>query len=203
MKKYRWYISWAIVVVALALIVVGRVAAQSTPQPRVAYRLSYAWAFHPHTLQEARDQTQLIVLATVVTVDRGEDIVVPVKGLPPNNEDRMPTQRITVQIAKVYRGQATVGQTISLYQTGGTTDDKHLVSAFSEDDPPYQPGERYVLLLTPGPQNSLRIISPEGRYRITPDNIVVPMAVADPNNPVVRDLRGQPLAEMERQLSLP
>jgi len=120
-----------------------------------------------------------------------------VKGLP-NGEDRVPTQRITVNVEKVYRGQAAKGQTLVLFQTGGGS------TGFSEDDPAYQPGERYALLLVPGPNSMLRVISPEGRYRIASNGTVQPMPVADPNNAVVRDLRGgKPLAVLEQLITTP
>lgn len=159
--------------------------------------LHFTWEFHPKSFQEARDKATLIILADVVSVERGPDAVAQVQGLP-NNEDRMPMQHITLKVAKTYRGQAERGQTLTIAETGGGE------IGFSEDSPPYKVGERYVLLLRPGRPNMYRIISPEGRYRITPRGIVEPMPVADPNNAAVRDLRGnKPLAVLEQLIAAP
>lgn len=159
--------------------------------------LHFTWEFYPKSFREARDKATLIVLADVVAVERGPDIVVPVKGLP-NDEDRVPMQHVTVKVAKTYRGQAAAGQTVTLAQTGGGT------IGFSEDSPTYKVGERYVLLLRPGRPNMYRIIAPEGRLRITAQGLIEPMKVADPNNPALADLRGgKPLAVFEQLLALP
>ncbi len=73
-----------------------------------------------------------------------------------------------------------------------------------EDDPAYQVGERYVLLLQPGRPNMYRIISPEGRYRITGRGLVEPMRVANPNSPALAGLRGgKPLEVLEQLIALP
>lgn len=190
---------WVIVVVALALGLVGQTTARGSQHSDAADEggLHFIWEFYPKSFREARDKATLIVLADVVAVERGPDIVVPVKGLP-NDEDRVPMQHITVKVAKTYQGQAAPGQTVTLAQTGGGT------IGFSEDSPTYKVGERYVLLLRPGRPNMYRIISPEGRYRITTQGLVEPMKVADPNNPALADLRGgKPLVVLEQLLTLP
>ena len=148
----RWLPLWLIASAVLALALMGQIVVQHVHQAQQAdttSSLHFAWAFHPKSFREARDSTDLIVLANVASVQRGADIVVPVKGLP-NGEDRVPTQRITVNVEKVYRGQAAKGQTLVLFQTGGGS------TGFSEDDPAYQPGERYALLLVPGPNGCVR-----------------------------------------------
>jgi LPXTG-motif cell wall-anchored protein len=50
--------------------------------------------------------------------------------------------------------------------------DAGIVSFMLDDDPAYQPGERYLLALVDGPEGTLRPISPEGRYLVAPDNSV-------------------------------
>lgn len=190
---------WSIAVAVLALSLVAQATARSGQHSDAAQGegLHFTWEFYPKSFREAREKATLIVLADVVAVERGPDIVVPVKGLP-NDEDRVPMQRVTVKVAKTYRGQAAAGQTVTLAQTGGGT------IGFSEDSPTYKVGERYVLLLRPGRPDMYRIISPEGRLRITTQGLIEPMKVADPNNPALADLRGgKPLVVLEQLLALP
>lgn len=190
---------WSIAVAVLALGLIGQATIHSSQHSDEVHGdgLHFTWEFYPRSFREARDKATLIVLADVVAVERGPDIVVPVKGLP-NDEDRVPMQHVTVKVAKTYRGQAAAGQTVTLAQTGGGT------IGFSEDSPTYKVGERYVLLLRPGRPNMYRIISPEGRLRITAQGLIEPMKVADPNNPALADLRGgKPLVVFEQLLAQP
>lgn len=73
-----------------------------------------------------------------------------------------------------------------------------------EDDPPYKVGERQLLLLTDGPTvtgagasvKTQRPISPEGRYRIKPDNKIEPVAIKG----FAAQLKNKPVPEFERLL---
>jgi hypothetical protein len=73
-----------------------------------------------------------------------------------------------------------------------------------EDDPPYKVGERQLLLLTDGPTVTVagasvktqRPISPEGRYRIKPDNKIEPVAIKG----FAAQLKNKPVPEFERLL---
>lgn len=199
LRQYWQSATWSVAAAVLTLALAVQVTAHRGQEPEHTHGsgLHFTWEFHPKSFQEARDKATLIVLADVVAVERGPDAVVQVQGLP-NNEDRMPMQHITVKVAKAYRGEAASGQTLAFTQSGGGD------VGFSEDSPPYKVGERYVLLLRPGRPNMYRIVSPEGRYRITARGIIEPMPVADPNNAAVRDLRGnKPLAVLERLITVP
>ncbi len=116
------------------------------------------WHFHPTSLAEAQEQASAIITAQVVAVEAAADIVVPVTG-EPNDEDRVPTQRITVAVLDVLKGN--VGQTLTLFRTG--TDSTGI-----EGDPAYQVGETYVLFVQPKEDEagSYRLIAPEGRFRV-------------------------------------
>jgi hypothetical protein len=159
-------------VVVLAVGIVGQLAIyrhQPTALPMTA-----SWTFHPTTLREARDRAQSIVLAKVVSVRRGDDIVTQQSG-EPDGVDRIPTQRITVEVVKAYKGPVAAGQELTLFQTGGTVlppapaEGHHATTRVQqlvlEGDPRYEADEQYLLMLEPGPQGTLRTVSPEGRYR--------------------------------------
>lgn len=72
------------------------------------------------------------------------------------------------------------------------------------DDPAYKVGERYVLLLTDGPTVKLRgasrttkrVVAPEGRYRITAQNLVEPVT----RRGFAGRLRGKAARELEAEL---
>lgn len=199
LQQHLRLILWSVTTAVLTLSLVAQANARGGEQQAEDHNhaLHFTWEFYPKSFREARDKATLAVLADVVAVERGPDIVVPVKGLP-NDEDRVPMQHVTVKVAKTYRGGAVTGETVALAQTGGGN------VGFSEDSPTYRVGERYVLLLRPGRPDMYRIVSPEGRYRITAQGLVEPMRVADPNNPAIAQLRGgKTLEVLESLLALP
>ncbi|MDP9380012.1 MAG: hypothetical protein M3Q29_07665 [Chloroflexota bacterium] len=128
----------------------------------------------------------------------------PAKG-EPTGEDRIPTQRVTVEVTKAYKGSAKAGQRLELFQTGGAKlpleapKDKagHRVETHQvilEGDPLYKAGEEYLLMLEQGPRQMMRTISPEGRYRIARDSTLTPMV----HNEATRGVAAKPVAEVER-----
>jgi hypothetical protein len=136
-----------------------------------------SWQFHPQSVSQLRARAQSIVLGEVVSVRRGDDIVTQQPG-EPDGVDRIPTRRVTVRVITSYKGQAAPGTQLTLFQTGGIvlphapepgeaahTNVQQLVL---EGDPAYRAGEQYLLMLEPGPQETLRPVSPEGRYRHDP-----------------------------------
>lgn len=241
MKKHLWWIPVAI----LALALVGQVAAYYVEGPTETMHAS--WQHRPRNIREARDRAHTAVRAQVVSVERGDDLVARVPG-EPNGEDRIPTQRVTVNVRQNYKGQGRPGQNLVLFQTGGeqapnippqtpiptptpittatpapTVEPNKTATPIItptprpteqppggrpprvtarqvvlHDDPPYRPGEEYVLLLETGPRGALRPTSPEGRYRIQQGRV-------DPvvDNEVTRPVRGRPVAELEAILREP
>ncbi len=197
---------WPLVIAALALALVGQLVAQRAGGAPArddvdhAYdgQIDMVYRFRPKTFREGRDKAPLIVLADIAAVERGPDHVTRLPN-EPNGEARVPTQRVTLTILKVYRGQATTGQRLTLAQTGGTTDD-YPYPRFAEDNPRYQQGERYVLMLEEaGQPDLLRIIAPEGRYRLDSSGAVIPMV----DNAVTQGLRGRHLPDLEALLAAP
>src|SRR5687767_14750847 len=69
------------------------------PEEAGVVTFSAVWKFHPKDFDEARDKARDVVLAEVVSVREGDDLVAHVPGLP-NDEDHVPTQRVTVRVAK-------------------------------------------------------------------------------------------------------
>jgi hypothetical protein len=112
------------------------------------------WHQHPRTLGEALDLASAVVVARVTGVYDAPDIVVPVKGIP-NDEDRIPNQRVAFEVKRSIRGQ--VGSTFDLFHTGNE-------NFVLDGDPPYEMGQTYLLFLTPREDGTYRVISPEGRY---------------------------------------
>jgi hypothetical protein len=163
-----------------------------------------SWAFRPASVADATDKATAVVEGEVVSVTRGEDIVSSVAG-EPNNETRIPTQRIRLRVDSVLKGTARVGDVLDVFQTGGLAAptgspngkqgmraDTHLVVTL--DDPLYQPGEQYLLMLEDGPRGMLRSVAPEGRYRIEANRTLTPMI----DNSVTRGIKGKSVIDMER-----
>jgi hypothetical protein len=148
------------------------------------------WAFTPQTFEEARGRANSIVMAEVVSVAAGPDEVLKVSGHP-NGGTRIPTQRIKLKVIKSHKGEDKGGRTIMLFKAGSGCFDV-------EGDPAYEVGERYLLMLEPGPPGTNEIISPEGRYRVKADETLEP--VLDEANEVVSQLRGKKLKDVEPAL---
>ena len=68
------------------------------------------------TFEEMVERAELIVLADVKAVKQGPDYVSPIIGT--SSTEHYPTQRITLEVVKVYKGDLAQGQTVTLYQEG-------------------------------------------------------------------------------------
>ncbi len=136
----------------------------------------------------------------------GPDIVVPQKG-EPDGFDYVPTQEVVVQVTKVLKGDAKVGDLLTLSQTGGDLQTPSQAKVqrptfVLHDDPFYAAGEQYLLLLDPRPQTPGQFvtISPDGRYLVQQDGTLKAM---DPARPAAREVHGKTLAAMEQMLLTP
>lgn len=147
-----------------------------------------AWVQSPRTFREAVQMASTVVEAEVSAVAPGEDLVTPA-AQEPGGEYRIPTLRTTVRVARTHKGQAAVGQTLTLFQTGSTC-------RTMKGDPPYRVGERQLLLLSAGPRDQLTTFSPEGRFRQAADGTLEPTV----DTPATREVRGKRISDVEGQI---
>jgi hypothetical protein len=194
-------------VAALAMALAAQFAVYPFSTPTITVHAS--WAYNPRSLQEASEKSLSVVQAEVVRVERGKDIVTRLAE-EPSGEDRIPTQRITLQVEKSLKGDLREGQTIQLFQTGGIVlpevgpdgpkkEDASLLGARQvtlEGDPLYEVGERHLLMLDAGPDGLLKTVAPEGRFKIERDGILIPTI----ENDVTKGLRGRSVEDLEKLL---
>jgi len=162
--------------------------------------------------EEMVNQADLIVLADVKSVKQGPDFVSSTSDQEPTHVGRVPTQRVTLDVVKVYQGDAAPGQTLTLYQgyVGVTWVGKLPLPFFmiDENDPVYERGERYVLMLIPASipeefkpyqpepwqEGMLMIVSLEGRIRLNGDGTVTSVSDSFGTN-------GKTLEEIEEKIA--
>ncbi|MDQ2983374.1 MAG: hypothetical protein M3R70_05555 [Actinomycetota bacterium] len=146
------------------------------------------WRNTPDTLDEVKTKAKEIVYGTVVGVQAGPDQVIAVKG-EPGGVVRTPTRVVTMRVANSYKGPASAGDTVTVTQLG---DACYRVA----NDPRYRVGQSELLMLQPGPRNALQIVSPEGRYRRSPQGTLAPVI----DNPATRSLKNRRVAAVARRL---
>jgi hypothetical protein len=144
-----------------------RVANQTPEHPVVgpeagAPRFHGYWINHPHSIAEATRIAQAVVVARVTDVTPGDDIVT---RDPDGNIQRIPTERVHFTVTRSHKGQLTVGESFVLYQNGNQQ------NRFDED-PSYRVGSRHLLMVNPREDGTYMVISPEGRYQVTPHGLV-------------------------------
>ncbi|MCI0397413.1 MAG: hypothetical protein L0332_29425 [Chloroflexi bacterium] len=204
MKKLNLFVFCGVAVLAATFAV--QLAAINLNAPKSNAVAS--WVYHPDSFETAVGDADLIVLANVVAVEAGNDIVHNARGHEPEGEVRIPTQRITIEVVEAYKGETKAGEQLVLFQTGGerseivAQDEERNQEINSpvmilEGDPLYEVGEQYLLLLVPGPDNLLRSISPEGRYLVEQDGSLTPMVT----NEATDTVRGKTVGELESLLS--
>src|SRR3990172_10847281 len=106
-KKILW-----MAVALLALTVTDLIAAWPRYLPIERMHGDPDWL----TFEEMVERAELIVLADVKAVKQGPDYVSPIIGT--SSTEHYPTQRITLEVVKVYKGDLAQGQTMTLYQEG-------------------------------------------------------------------------------------
>ena len=202
------FFSISIVVLGATFAVQLGLHIKQRPQQR-----SFAsWKDRPDTIMQAKELADQIVLAKVSKVQRADDLVVKAPG-EPGDEDRIAIEVVTITVEKMYKGQKqglirmfhtglSAGPHVKARQVPPEQQPQSVV--LLEDDPPYQVGERYVLLLRDGPNVTVErqsvktkaVISPEGRYRITERNEIEPVT----ERGFAGELKGKKLEELERLL---
>lgn len=188
---------------ALALGAVGQIGVYQQAAPSGA-TMHASWIFQPASVKQLQARAQTIALVRVVATRPGPDIVTKQSG-EPSGEDRIPTQRVTVEVVKPFKGTASAGARLTLFQTGGTVNlppapakgekgeaapEVKVHQVILEGDPLYRAGEQYLVMLEAGPQGTMRTVSPEGRYRYdAASGDLSPMV----ENAVTRQVGGQSL----------
>jgi hypothetical protein len=222
------FLKWS--ALALGAVLVGQASYLAVSMPARARPTYFAsWQYRPESLEAARKLADQEVLGQVVRVRRADDLTTPAQG-EPGGVDRIPVEAVTFRIEKSYRGGKP--ETIEVFHTGSTsargrrqaptspppgikrpnrrgdpTDDETRTT-WLEGDPPYQQGERYLLLLANGPTVKVdgkdtptkRPVSPEGRYRVRADGQVEPVSN---RAEFATRLRGRHVRELEAALERP
>jgi hypothetical protein len=118
------------------------------------------WYNTPRNIGEATRLAKEVVVATVDYVTDGRAIKLPAEA----GYD-IPTQRVHFTVKRSRKGSLAVGESFVLFQNGNDH------NRFDED-PSYKLGKRYLLFLTPRKDGTYLVISPEGRYQVTPNGLV-------------------------------
>ena len=82
-------------------------------------RLHASWVDSANTLKDGLDQSDHVILAEVIELRKGPDLVIPAAG-EPGGEDRIPTTIAKFRVHKTYKGAP--GEFVELMQTGHSTD---------------------------------------------------------------------------------
>lgn len=203
MKSKFWWVAAA----TLAIVLVGQFAYVNLNQRMPTAHA--VWAFQPKNFSEVADKATVIAEAQVVAVAKGKDIVTGAKD-EPEGINVVPTQYITFKVLKGQKN-ASEGQILTVFRTGGETyvpvaepeGKGDSTSApvgtkvkvlLLDDDPAYNVGDRHFLLLEAGPDNTLRPVSPEGRYLIKSDGTLAAVSSSE----VAQSVNGRSAAEMEQ-----
>ena len=202
-KKLLWVVVAVFVLTVTVLIVAGPrflsaiVTHGDPPPPRESF-------------EEMVNHAELIVLTDVKSVKKGPDWVVPTGH--PDSVDRVVTRRITLEVVKVYKGDVSQGQILTLVQwnDGITRSYQFPIPAFqiNENDPIYKRGEQYILMLIPvfmpeeykpyqpepWQEGMFSVVYPEGRIRLNRDGTVT--SVLDSFG-----INGKSLEEIEQMIA--
>lgn len=117
-------------------------------------RTFVVWAYQPRSFGEMVRRSGAAVVADVLAVRAGSPV-----GPTGDPHLQVRTQRVTFRVTQRWFGR--IGSRFTLFKSGDDT-------SWGEGDPPYKPGERYVLYLdrerfTDG---SWKFIAPDGRFRV-------------------------------------
>jgi hypothetical protein len=120
------------------------------------------WVNNPRSLRETSRLASEIVVATVSDVTDGAPIV---NRLKDGYVSSIPTQRVSFDVLNGRKGSLVEGESFVLFQNGNQK------NRFDQD-PSYKVGHSYLLFLTPRPDGTYLVVSPEGRYEITNKGLV-------------------------------
>jgi hypothetical protein len=120
------------------------------------------WANNPRSLRETTRIASDVVVATVTGVTDGKPIV---NRTEDGYVSRIPTQRVSFNVMDSRKGSLVADESFVLFQNGNYN------NRFDED-PSYKVGHTYLLFLTPRPDGTYLVVSPEGRYEITQNGLL-------------------------------
>jgi hypothetical protein len=163
----------------------------------------------PGSFEELVNRAELIVLADIKSVKQGPDYLAPIGT---DSVYREPTQRVSLEVVKVYKGDVAGSNMLTLFQgsvgvTWSIQDHPWPVFRINESDPVYKRGERYILMLRtvpiseevkpyqpdPWQEGMLSVLSP-GRMRLNADGTVTSVLDTFGTN-------GKTLAEIEEMIA--
>jgi hypothetical protein len=140
-------------------IYANKSADHPTVGPEVdAPRIHAFWYNNPRSLRETTRMASDVVVAKVDYVTAGAPISI-------GEEGTIPSQRVHFTVKRSRKGPLAVGESFVLFQNGN---DKNRF----DEDPNYKVGRRYLLFLTPREDGTYMVVSPAGRYQVTPSGLV-------------------------------
>lgn len=191
------------------------------------------WKDNPTNMAAATALAKQAVIGKVAKVERAEDLVIKAPG-EPEGEVRIPIEVVTFEVEKTIKGRQAqtirlfhTGNSVGIpvagrpeppesqrppRPSGGVERPAQIKepsavearTVMLDDDPAYEVGHRYALLLTDGPTVNIggastatqRVVSPSGRFFVTPENNLEPVAKSG----FALEFRGKPLRNLELQI---
>ena len=126
-----------------------------------APRFHAYWRNNPTSLQAATRLASEIVVATVTDVAEGDAI----ETVYADGVQRIPTQRVSFDVQGSRKGSLATGESFVLFQNG------NAANRFDED-PSYEMGQSYLLFMTQREDGTYLVVSPAGRYEVSPRGLV-------------------------------
>ena len=119
------------------------------------------WFDTPRSIGDATRMASDVVVAVVDEVTEGDPIVT----FHQDGIQSIPTQRVRFTVNRRTKGSLGTGESFILFQNG------NYENRFDED-PSYKVGQRYLMFLSAREDGTFRVLSPEGRYEVSPRGLV-------------------------------
>ncbi|MFN2467272.1 MAG: hypothetical protein ABR521_03965 [Gaiellaceae bacterium] len=149
------------------------------------------WRNNPQTLAEAGAMANQTIVGTVTGVSQGPALRASAPT-EPGGAVETPVQNVSIRVDQAIKGVARVGITLTFQRLGDAQGCLRVAG-----DPPYQQGQRVMLLLENGAEGRPpHVISPAGRYGIGRSGALQPLA----ENPFAAEVAGQPLEQVTPKL---
>jgi hypothetical protein len=109
---------WQLAIVALLLALASQYTIYRAQNPGAVGHAS--WVFQAKSFKDVINKATDVVEAQVVSVQSGPPLVTVAKG-EPGGQDVIPTENITMVVTRAHKGGSKVGQTLTIFRTGGST----------------------------------------------------------------------------------